>query len=166
MNFGTAASLGLELLKSQNMGASLTGAMGASKLAGQGFSKIAQKLGLSEQLGQQVGQALGRLADGAKNANGQDVLNSLQYFDADKNGQISRAELNQGMQKLQDLGLSQSGPNSKLYQLGDQMLKNYDRLALQDGNAASVSYKDMGTLMAKDGQQANLSNKDWQTFNA
>jgi hypothetical protein len=166
MNFGTAASVGLELLQNhQNVGAAFSGAMGASKLAGQGFSKIAQKLGLSGPLGQQVGQALEQLANSAKNTGGQQVLSGLQYFDANKNGQVSREELSQGLQKLQDLGLSQSGPNRKLYQLGDQMLQHYDRLALLDGNAASVSYKDMGTLMAKDGKQAVLSKVDWQALN-
>ncbi len=139
--------------------------MGASKLAGQGFSQIAKKLGLSGSLGQQVGQALEQLAEGAKNTGGQQVLSGLQYFDADKNGQISREELSQGLQKLQDLGLSQSGPNRKLYQMGDQMLQNYNRLALQDGNAAAISYKDMGTLMAKDGKQAALSQADWHGLN-
>lgn len=166
MDFSTVASIGLEALKNgQGMGAALTGALGASKLTGQGFGKIAQKLGLSDELGQLAGQALDQVMR-SRNMGGEKVVESLQYFDADKNGQISRAELTQGMQKLQELGLSQSGSTGKLYQMGEQMLKNYDRLSLQDGNAASISYKDMGQLMAKDGTQANLSAKDWQTFNA
>jgi hypothetical protein len=166
MNFGTVASVGLELLQNrQNVSAALSGATGAAKLAGQGFSKIAQKLGLSGSLGEQVGQALEQLANSANNTDGQQVLNGLQYFDADKNGQISRAELSQGLQKLRDLGLSQTAPNRKLYQLGDQILQNYDRLALLDGNAAFVSYKDIGTLMAKDGSRVVLSQSDWRTLN-
>lgn len=166
MNFGTAASIGLEALKKgQSVGSALGGALGASPLAGQGFAKIATQLGLTEKLGQQAGQVLNQLIQ--PNAlNGTQVVNGLQYFDADKNGQISKAELIQGLQKLQDLGLSGSGDSKKLYQLGDQMLKNYDRIAQQDGAAASISYKDVGKVMAQDGTQASLSQVDWQRLNA
>lgn len=164
MNFGTAASIGLEALKNgQSMGSAFSGALGASKLAGQGFGKIATQLGLTEKLGQQVGQVLDKVIQ-PNTLNGSQVINGLQYFDADKNGQISKAELTQGLQKLQDLGLSQSGDSKKLYQLGDQMLKNYDRIAQQDGTAASISYKDVGRVMAQDGTQTSLSQSDWQRF--
>jgi hypothetical protein len=172
MNFGTAASIGLELIQGSNgMGAVLKGALGAAKLTqGKGFAQVAQKLGLSdglsEKLGQQVGQAVGELANAMGSHSGTQVLNALQYFDADKNGAMTRDELTQGLQKLQDLGLSQSGATAKLYQMGDNLLKNYERLAAQDGNATTLSFKDVGALMGKDGQATTLSKADWQTLNA
>ncbi len=168
MNFGTAASIGMELIQGGNgMGAVLKGALSAAKLTqGKGFAQVAQKLGLSEKLGQQVGQAVSELANAVGSQSGPQVLNSLQYFDADKNGAITRDELTQGLQKLQDLGLGQSSATGKLYQMGDNMLKNYERLAGQDGNASTLSFKDMGTLMGKDGHSTTLSKADWQGLNA
>ena len=168
MNFGTAASIGMELIQGGNgMGAVLKGALSAAKLTqGKGFAQVAQKLGLSEKLGQQVGQAVSELANAVGSQSGPQVLNALQYFDADKNGAITRDELTQGLQKLQDLGLGQSGATGKLYQMGDNMLKNYERLAGQDGNASTLSFKDMGTLMGKNGHSTTLSKADWQGLNA
>lgn len=158
----------MELIQGGNgMGAVMKGALSAARLTqGKGFSQIAQKLGLSEKLGQQVGQAVSELANAMGNHSGSQVLNALQYFDADKNGAITRDELTQGLQKLQGLGVSQSGTTGKLYQMGDNLLKNYDRLAAQDGNASTLSFQDVGTLMAKDGHQATLSRADWQALNA
>lgn len=148
------------------MGAVLKGALGAAKLTqGKGFAQVAQKLGLSEKLGQQVGEAVGELANAVGSHNGTQVLNALQHFDADKNGAITRDELTQGLQKLQDLGLGQSGATAKLYQMGDNLLKNYERLAAQDGNATTLSFRDVGSLMGKDGHTNTLSKADWRALN-
>ncbi len=167
MDFSTAASVGVELFKNrQNIGAALNGVSGAGKLAGAGFSKIAQKFNLPGDLGTQVGQVLEQAGASAKASGGMQVLNGMQFFDADKNGQISREELTQGLQKLQDSGQAQTGDTAKLYKMGDLMLKNYERLSQQDGLATGISYKDMGQLMAQDGAQANLTPADWQKLNA
>lgn len=164
MNFGAAASIGLEIL--QNRQAVGSAVNGLTRMTGNGFSQVAQKFGLSPQLGQQVQSVLQEIGNHS-NQNGLHVLNGMQFFDADKNGQISRDELNQGLQKLQQMGLSQTGGvTGKLAQMGAQMLKSYDRLAQLDGNAASVSYQDMGKLMAQDGHQATLSGADWEKMNA
>lgn len=165
MNFGTAVSIGLEAIKNgQSLGTALGGALSASKLAGNEFGKIATRLGLNENLGQQVGQVLDKVIQ-PKSLTGTQVMNGLQYFDADKNGQISKAELSQGLQKLQDLGVSQSGESQKLHQLGEQLLKNYDRVARQDGLTSGISYRDVGQVMAQDGNKAGLSQADWQKLN-
>lgn len=168
MNFATAASLGLNLIQnSHGLGQALRGALGAAQLSqGQGFAQVAQKLGLSETMGRQVGQAVSELANAAGSHSGNQVLNALQYYDTDKNGVISRDELTQGLQKLQDLGLSQSGATGQLYQMGDNLLKNYERLAAQDGNGTTLSFRDVGVLMGKDGHQTTLSKADWQALNA
>lgn len=168
MNFGTAASIGMELIQGSNgMGAVMKGALSAARLTqGKGFAQVAQALGLSEKLGQQVGQAVNELANAVGSHSGPQVLNALQYFDTDKNGAITRDELTQGLQKLQDLGVSQSGATGKFYQMGDHLLKNYERLAAQDGNASTLSFKDVGTLMGKDGHPTTLSKADWQSLNA
>lgn len=170
MNLATAASLGMNLLQNgQGLGGALKGALGMTQLAkGQGFAQVAQKLGLSPQWGQQVGQAVSDLAQTVGNPGGTQVLNALQYFDTDKNGALSREELTQGLQKLQDLGLHQSGQSGaagQWYQLGDRLLKQYERVAAQDGNSATLSFKDVGALMGKDGHQATLSKVDWQSLN-
>jgi hypothetical protein len=166
MSLETAASIGIGLIKHrQEIGAALSGISGLGKLTGEGFSKIAQQFHLPTGITKSIAQAIEENRN-PKNINSIQVLASLQYFDADHNGELSKDELSQGLQHLKDAGLSNSGNAAKLYQLGDKMLQQYDKVAQLDGNAASISYKDIGKLLNQDGKIATLSPDDWSKLNA
>ena len=166
MNFGTAASIGIGLIQHrQEIGAALGGLTGLGTAGGEGFAKIAEKFHLPKGISQQITDAL-QENNNPSNISGVQVLASMRYFDADRNGQISKDELTQGLKQLQDSGLANKGDAAKLYQMGDMMLKNYDKVAQLDGNEASVSAMDMGKLLNQDGKIATLSPADWQKLNA
>jgi hypothetical protein len=147
------------------MGMALNGLSGLGKLTGEGFSKIAAQFHLPTGLTKPIAQAIDENRN-PNNMNSVQVLASLQYFDANHDGQINKAELTQGLQHLKDAGLSGSGDSAKLYQLGDKLLQQYDKVAQLDGNSASISYKDVGKLINQDGKIASLSEADWNQLNA
>ncbi|MCE3236009.1 MAG: hypothetical protein K0Q50_2189 [Vampirovibrio sp.] len=166
MDFGTAASIGIGLIKHRDgLGSALGGLAGISKMGGEGFAKIAEKFHLPKGLTQQITNAIDENSN-PKNTSGVQVLASMRYFDADKNGEITKEELNQGLTQLRESGLTKSADAAKLYQMGDMMLKNYDKVSQLDGEGTSVSYKDMGKLLNQDGKLATLSPDDWQKLNA
>lgn len=166
MDFGTAASIGIGLIKHRDdIGSALGGLAGISKIGGEGFAKIADKFHLPKGISQQISGAIAE-NNNPDNTSGVQVLASIRYFDADHNGEITKAELTQGLTQLQQSGLSKSAEAAKLYQMGDMMLKNYDKVAQLDSAGASVSYKDIGKLLNQDGKLGTLSPDDWQKLNA
>jgi len=168
MDLGTAASIGIGLIQHRKeIGSIAMGGMkGLSNISGQGFSKIAEHFHLPKGISKQIGQAIDDNRN-PENFNSVQVMASLQFFDADRNGQISQTELSQGMQQLKTSGLSSGGGNAaKLYQLGDMMLKNYDKVAQLDGTGTSISYADAGKLINQDGKIATLAASDWEKLNA
>jgi hypothetical protein len=166
MNFGTAASIGIGLIKHrQEIGTALGQLGNLGKISGEGFAQIAQKFHLPKGIGQQISNAI-QENNNPNYTNGVELLASMRYFDADQDGNISKTELTQGLQQLQDAGLTSQSKAAKLYQLGDQMLKNYDKIAQLDGTGSTISAKDMGHLLNQDGNLATLSPNDWQKLNA
>jgi hypothetical protein len=167
MDLGTAASIGIGLLQHRKEIGSIAmgGIKGLGSISGQGFSKIAEHFHLPKGISKQIGQAIEDNRN-PENFNGVQVMASLQFFDADRNGEISKTELTQGLQQLKNSGLSNNGNATKLYQLGDIMLKNYEKVAQLDGSGTSVSYTDMGKLINQDGKIATLSTSDWNKLNA
>ena len=167
MDLGTAASIGIGLIQHRKeIGAiAMGGINGLSKISGQGFSKIAEQFHLPKGLSKQMAQAIddNRNPD---NFNSVQVMASMQFFDADRNGEISKTELTQGMQQLKASGLASGGNAAKLYQLGDKMLQHYDKVAQLDGTGTSVSYADAAKLINQDGKIATLSTADWDKLNA
>lgn len=165
MNLETAASIGIGVLKHrQEIGAALGGLQGLGKLSGEGFAKIAEQFNLPGGLARKIGNAITEQRD-PNNINAVQSMSYLHHFDANGNGQVTKEELNAGLQKLQETGLA-NGPAKKLYAMGDMLLKNYDKVAQLDGDAASVSYKDLGKLIRQDEKVATLSPADWQKLNA
>lgn len=166
MDLGTAASIGIGLIKHRDeLGSALGGIAGIGKLGGEGFAKIAEKFHLPKGLARHISNAIDE-NNNPKNTSGVQVLASMRYFDADKNGEISKEELTQGLTQLRESGLAKSAEAAKLYQMGDMMLKSYDKVAQLDGAGASVSYQDLGKLLNQDGKLATLSPEDWQKLNA
>lgn len=155
MNFDTAAKIGLGLLKHQDEIGKLLG--GAGKLlGGEGAGKLADRFAGA------LAKKLDRLEAGAP----PDGLNTLQalrgfaYFDADRNGQLTRDELAAGLQKLEAAGLA-TPQNQQMHALGNRLLAQYDQAAALDGDHQTVSYLDIGTLAARDGRSMFLSDADW-----
>jgi hypothetical protein len=167
MSLETAASIGIGLLKNpQELGMALNGLSGLGKLTGEGFSKIAAQFHLPTRISSPIAQAIDENRD-PNTMNSVQVLTSMRYYDANQDGQISQAELTQGLQQLQAAGLAGTGgPGDKLYQLGNHMLQQYSKVAQLDGNSASISYKDAGKLINQDGNIATLSTADWNALNA
>ncbi len=154
MSLETAASIGLGLLKNRE---AVGTALGLGKLGGQGFAKIAAR----------VKAELNALEDtNPNNINTLQALNNLSHFDADKNGQVTKDELTQGLQKLTGAGIANNGQFKKLYTMGEMMLKNYDKLAQLDGNASGISYQDIGKLANQDQRVATIALADWGKLNA
>jgi hypothetical protein len=166
MNLATAASIGMGVLQHrQEIQTALGGLSGLGKLSGEGFSKIAQQFGLSKGASQSIAKAI----DDGRNPNntpGVQALLTLNYFDADKNGQVTRDELTQGLQKLNASGLASQGAYAKMANIGEKLLQNYDKVSALDGQAGGISYRDMGQLLQRDKNAATLSDADWQTLNA
>jgi hypothetical protein len=165
MNLGTAASIGVELLQHRReIGTALNGLSTVGKgvgklLAGEGFSKIAQKFHLSDQ---DLTDTLGVKSP----PSAVQGLSDMNYYDADKNGEVTREELTQGLQALEQSQLNQTNAGARIKALGEQMLKNYDNLAQQDGNAGSVSYRDYARLTGMDNRIGTLSADDWRFLNS
>jgi hypothetical protein len=156
MSFNTMASVGLEAFKHrQQIGAALHGAAGLAGAAkGELFGKIFGNLEAKQN------QAAG--PDTKDGLNSLQALTGFGFFDADHNGQLSKQELTEGLQKLSDSGLGQNGPYAKLNEFGQKLLQNYDQAAALDGNGTGFSYRDLGDLAKQDGQAVRISNGDWQ----
>lgn len=164
MNLQTAASIGMGLIKHrQEIGTALGGLSGLGKLVGgEGFGKIASQFGLKKEMSAQIGQAIEANLNAA-NVNTLQALGYFNHFDADKNGEVSKAELTQGLQQLEAAGLT-GGQFQKLHSMGQMLLKNYEQVAQLDGNAGSVSLADLGKLANRDGNVALITPADWQSL--
>lgn len=155
MSFESVASIGLQALKHrQEIGSALNGVAGLANLAGnQVFGKIFEK----KLQGQQ-----GNCQAPSQGLNTLQGLSALGYFDADRNGQISKQEITDGLQKLNAAGLGQNGAYAKLNEFGQKLLQNYDKVSALDGNGTSLSYLDLGKLAGQDNQVMSISDADWQ----
>lgn len=147
MTLESVASVGLEVLNRKELGSALNGLMGGARL----FNNIFEK---------QKNHAL-LSAPGTTSAGGQtstmQALIGLKTFDSDGNGQISRQELETGLQTLPD-----NNATARLKALGQKLLQNYDKAAVLDGNASGVSLGDIARLAGRDGQAISVSAADWQ----
>lgn len=160
MNLNTAASIGLGLLgKSNNIGM----ALGAANALGKGFEGIAKRLHLNEALSGAVDSVMNNAP--SRRSGTLQVLTSTAFFDADRNGQITQTELQNGLKKLDESGFADKPGAQKLHQLGENMLKNYQKVAALDGQAGGISYADLGLLANKDNHPATLSAADWSALN-
>ncbi len=155
MNFDTAAKIGLGLLKHHDEIGKLLG--GAGKLlGGEGAGKLADRF--AGALAKKLDKLEADPPPGGVNT--LQALRNFAYFDADRNGRLTRDELTAGLQKLESAGLA-SPQNQQLHSLGSQLLAKYDQAAALDGDNQTVSYLDLGTLAAKDGRAMFLSDADW-----
>jgi hypothetical protein len=161
MSLESVASIGLQALKHrQQIGTALNGLAGLAHIGGgqaQAFSKI---------LGQKLQMQNNSNIDGTTTSQSLNTLSAmagLAYFDADHNGQVSKQELTDGLQKLNASG-GQGALSTKLNALGQNLLKNYDKLAGLDSNNAGLNYRDLDKLANQDGHMASISNEDWQSL--
>jgi hypothetical protein len=166
MDLGTAASIGIDVFKHRNdIKAALGGLSDLSKLSGSGFSKIAGQFGLPTGIGHAIAGAIDN-TQSTGNTSGVQAMLAMNYFDADKNGEVSRQELTNGLQHLGDSGLSGQAEYKNLTTFGQRMLQNYDKAATLDGQGGVISYRDLGKLIQRDGNVASLSDADWQSLQA
>jgi hypothetical protein len=163
MSIGTAVSVGMGIIKHrQEIGEALSG---LSQLSGAGFAKIAQDFHLPKGLTQSISSALNAHQQPQSPSSAQ-VLAGMHYFDANQDGNVSQAELSQGLNQLKATGQDGTGKGAQLYKLGDLMLKNYNKVAQLDGAANGISANDTLKLASQDGKGATLSTLDWQKLNA
>ena len=163
MSMETAMSIGMGLIQHrQAVGAALNG---LSKLSGSGFSKIAQDFHLPKGVSQPIQKGLNEIQN-LPQSNTLQVLAGLNSFDANRDGNLTQSELTQGLSKMKANGQASTPKGGALYQLGQNLLKNYTQIASLDGNAGSISMPDTLKLASKDGKITNVSTRDWQSLNA
>lgn len=163
MNLEKAVTIGAGLIRHrEEIGAALGS---VSRLTGAGFEKIAERFHLPGKISRPISKALDESHSG-QTTSGLHLLSSMSYFDADRNGTLSRTELETGLSRLRESGMNTSGQGLRLDKLGEKLLANYDGVARLDGAADGISIRDMGKLLNQDGKIATLSEEDWQKLNA